>query len=76
MDLANPENTAKAGIESLRHFLKSIGMPTNLKELGAKPEDIEKMAHTATYGNGREGTIGGFVKLNENEVANIYRLML
>jgi alcohol dehydrogenase YqhD (iron-dependent ADH family) len=76
MDLANPENTAKAGIESLRHFLKSIGMPTNLKELGAKPEDIEKMAHTATYGNGREGTIGGFVKLNENDVANIYRLML
>lgn len=75
MDFDHPEVTAKAGIEAFRHFLASIGMPGSLKELGAKEEDIEKMAHTACYGNGRTGTIGGFVSLNENDVASIYRLM-
>lgn len=76
MDFACPENTAKAGIEALRRFLKSIGMPGNFKELGAKEEDIPRMAHSACLGNGRTGTIGGFVKLSESDVANIYRLML
>jgi alcohol dehydrogenase YqhD (iron-dependent ADH family) len=76
MDFANPENTAKEGIKALKQFLKSIGMPSNFEELGAKEEDIEKMAHNACYGDGREGTLGGFAKLNEKDVANIYRLML
>jgi alcohol dehydrogenase YqhD (iron-dependent ADH family) len=76
MDFANPENTAKAGIEALRRFLKSIGMPLTFAELGAKEEDIAKLAHTACYGDVRTGTIGGFVPLKEQDVANIYRLML
>lgn len=76
MDFANPENTAKAGIQALKNFLKSIGMPGNFAELGAKEEDIPYMAHTACYGNGRTGTIGGFTALTEEDVANIYRLML
>ena len=41
-----------------------------------KEEDIEAMAHTACYGNGNKGTIGGFVVLGEEDVANIYRLMV
>lgn len=76
MDFAHPENTAKAGISALKHFFKSIGMPSNFEELGAKEEDIERMAHNACYGDGRNGNIGGFKKLNENDVANIYRLMI
>lgn len=76
MDFANPESTAKAGIKALKRFNKSIGMPRNFAELGAKEEDIEKMAHTACWGDVRNGTVGGFVKLNETDVAAIYRLML
>lgn len=76
MDFADPEATAKAGIEALKQFLKSIGMPGNFAELGAKKEDIEKMAHTACYGNGRDGHIGGFVSLEEEDVKAIYRLMV
>lgn len=76
MDFFHPENTAKAGIDALKRFLKSIGMPLSFAELGAKEEDIEKMAHSACYGNGRTGTIGGFVPLNQNDVTEIYRLML
>lgn len=76
MDFADPEATAKAGIEALRQFLRSIGMPGSFAELGAKEEDIEKMAHTACYGNGRDGHIGGFVPLGEEDVKAIYRLMV
>jgi alcohol dehydrogenase class IV len=76
MDFAHPERTALAGIEALSRFNKSIGMPGNFAELGAKAEDIEKMAHTACWGDGRKGAIGGFVRLDEKDVANIYRLMI
>ena len=76
MDFDHPEITAKAGIEALRSFLIEIGMPKNFEELGAKEEDIEKMAHSCTYGNGRPGEIGGFVSLNQKDIENIYRLML
>ena len=76
MDFANPENTALAGIQCLRNYLKSIGMPGNFAELGAKEEDIPQMAHTAAFGNGGSGAIGGFARLTEEDIANIYRLML
>ena len=76
MDFQNPEITAKAGIAAFENFLVSIGMPLTLAELGGKEEDIEAMAHTACYGNGNKGTIGGFVVLGEEDVANIYRLMI
>ena len=76
MDFENPERTAKAGIEALRRFLKSIGMPGNFAELGAREEDIEKMAEVACNGDARTGTLGGFVQLNNQDVENIYRLML
>jgi len=76
MDYANPENTAKAGIAAFRAFLKSIGMPGNFAELGADEKDIPNMAHLCCWGNGGSGEIGGFAKLNEEDVANIYRLMM
>ncbi len=76
MDFANPETTARAGIEAFRQFLISIGMPVDFEGLGAREEDINAMAHTACYGNGGNGYIGGFVSLGEEDVKNIYRLML
>ena len=76
MDFQHPEVTAKAGIAALRAFLKSIGMPGTLGELGGKEEDIPAMAHSACWGNEGSGTLGGFVVLHEEDVANIYRLML
>lgn len=77
MDFANPCNTAKAGIEALRNFLISIGMPKNFKELGADEADIERLAHTCCYGDGSgSGTIGGFTPLSQSDVEAIYRLML
>lgn len=76
MDFQNPEYTAKAGIKAFRNFLKSIGMPQTLEEVGGKEEDIPYLAKTASYGNGNKGTLGSFVVLKEEDIANIYRLML
>ena len=77
MDFAHPEVTAKEGIEALRSFLISIGMPKNFEELGAKEEDIEKLAYTCCYGKGNEGgKIGGFVSLEQKDVEAIYKLMV
>ncbi len=77
MDFESPETTAKAGIEALRRFLVSIGMPKNFAELGAKEDDIEYLAHTCCYGNGNtDGTLEGFTILHQKDVEEIYRLML
>ena len=76
MDFKHPEITAKAGIDAFRNFLRSIGMPLHLSEVGGKEEDIPYLAHTASYGNGNKGTLGKFVVLNEKDMENIYRLTL
>lgn len=76
MDFEHPEITAKAGIMALRTFFKSLGLPGNFEELGAKAEDIPKMAKTACFGDGRGGSVGGFVPLHEEDVTKIYELML
>lgn len=76
MDFGNPEATAKAGIESLRNFLISLGMPRNFEELGAKEEDIPKLVDVLCHGDGRKGTISGFVTLTEEDCTNIYKMMI
>ena len=76
MDFAHPEVTAKAGIEAFRNFLISIGMPKNFEELGAKEEDIPKLVDVLCNGDGRKGTISGFITLNEEECAKIYKMMI
>ena len=64
------------GIERLRAFLISIGMPKNFAELGAKEEDIPKLADTLCNVNGYNGTIGGSVSLNEEDCVRIYQAMV
>lgn len=76
MDYAHPEVTAKAGIKALQNFLISIGMPKNFEELGAKKEDIPELVKVLCYGDGRNGSISGFVKLDEQDCTKIYELMV
>lgn len=74
MNEENPEITAKEGIENLKKFFTSIGMPINFKELGAKEEDIKTMVEK--LGLGDNNTIGSFVKLTSKDIEQIYRLAL
>ena len=76
MDFENPMNTALAGIDAFKNFLRSIGMPVSFAELGAKEEDIPQMAQKCCYGDNRGGSVGNFVKLSQKDVENIYRLAL
>lgn len=76
MDFDNPEATALAGIAALENFLKGIGMPLNFAELGAKEEDIPTLVKALCYGDGREGSISGFVTLNDRECTKIYQMMV
>ncbi len=71
MDFANPRNTAMAGINAFRRWLRSIGMPLTFAELGAKAEDIPKLVETFGIG---DGETGGFVHLNKDDITNIYEL--
>ena len=68
--------TAEEGIEAFKNYLISIGMPSTLGELGGKEEDIPTLVKNLCYGDGRTGTISGFVTLNEDDCANIYKMML
>ena len=73
MDFANPEVTAKEGIERFKKFLTSIGMPINFRELGALEEDIPKLVEN--MGDDSD-TWGSFMKLKKQDVEKIFRLAL
>lgn len=69
----NDELAAIEGINELKRFLKTIGMPTNFQELGANEKDIDYLAHNACFGNNKtDGLLKGFVTLTEEDVKNIY----
>ena len=68
--------TAEEGIEAFKNFLISIGMPSTLGELGGKEEDIPTLVKNLCYGDGRDGTISGFVTLNEDDCTKIYQAMI
>ena len=72
MDFADPEATAREGIKRFRLFLRSIGMPINFAELGAKEEDIPTLVKK--FGLPAGGRTGGFVQLSAEDIAEIYKL--
>ena len=76
MDYDDPERTALEGIAALENFLKRIGMPLNFAELGAKEEDIPKLVEALCYGDGRQGSISGFVTLDTEDCTKIYKMMV
>lgn len=71
MNFERPELTAKEGIRAFRSFLHSIGLPVNLKELGAKEEDIPALVKNQGLGKGKTG---GFVNLSSADITEIYHI--
>lgn len=66
------EEIAEAGICAMEDFYRSIGMPTNLNELGIRPTaaQIEDMAERCMIAAGT-GT-GSAKKLSREDAARIY----
>ncbi len=61
------EDTARQGIESLKNFFSSIGLPVRLSEAGIPDDRIDEMAEKATL----DGPLGNFVKLGKKEIKDI-----
>ena len=68
------EKAARAGIAAYKEFLRSIGMPTNLRELGLDltDEQLDKLAYNCSF----EGTrsIGSIRVLDQKDMREVYRL--
>jgi alcohol dehydrogenase YqhD (iron-dependent ADH family) len=72
MDVFDPEAVALAGIEKMEGFFRSIGLGTQLADLGIQDDRIDEMADKCTGGNTR--TVGNFVKLDREAVRKILLL--
>lgn len=68
------EETALKGIEAMEDFFRSIGMPTNLSELGVSPseDDIKVLAKNCAIATG--GKIGSAKQLFESDMEAIYKM--
>lgn len=73
MNFQNPEETAKEGIAAYKEFIKSIGMPTTISEIGGKEEDIPMLAENMFHGAPNHGS---FLKLTKEMAMDIYRMAL
>ena len=75
LDVVEPDDTKAAykGIEAMRDFYHTIGMPTNIQELiGRKATDEELLLMAEKCSRGRTITNGGFKKLAYEDVLKIY----
>lgn len=66
------EENARAGIEAYKSFLKEIGAPVSLQEIGVTADDLNKMAENAVL----QGPLGRLKKLSQSDVLEIYKLAL
>ncbi len=73
MDFAHPERTALVGIERHEAFLRAIGMPLTLKELGIEGMDIPAIAAQVRRNPGADVT-GFFTPLDQRAIEEILRL--
>jgi hypothetical protein len=74
-DFTDPEGTALKGIERMRTFYRSIGMPTTIHELIGREitdEEIQEMARKCTLND----TVpqGNFKVLRAEDIVQIYRM--
>ncbi len=65
----NKEIAVLQAIDKLEDFFKSIGLPTRLSDIGIDGKNIEIMAQKCA-------PVGNFVRLNAEDVAEIYKLAL
>ncbi|MGN0608592.1 MAG: iron-containing alcohol dehydrogenase [Oscillospiraceae bacterium] len=72
VDYEHPERTIEAAINMQEQYYKSIGMPTNLKVLGVKEEDLEKLTLNCTRNRTRE--LPGYKTLGYDDILNIYKM--
>ncbi|MDP2426077.1 MAG: iron-containing alcohol dehydrogenase [Candidatus Izemoplasmatales bacterium] len=71
-DPTDPYGVALEGIARFERFLKEIGMPLTLQDLGAKKEDIDKLIEKLEHNKGT--SFGSFKLLTLEDAKKIYLL--
>jgi alcohol dehydrogenase YqhD (iron-dependent ADH family) len=66
------KDTAKEGIRRYRDFLRSIGMPTTLEEIGLKEEDLPQVIKGVRKNNGDK--TGYLQPLTEEDIVEMLKL--
>jgi alcohol dehydrogenase YqhD (iron-dependent ADH family) len=69
-DMADVKATADEGLKRFRSWLKSMGMPLTLKELGIPTEDLPEVIQRCLDHNG--GIVPGYVDLDKAAVTEIF----
>jgi alcohol dehydrogenase len=70
MDGLSSEEAADRAIDSIKKLASDIGIPSGLKELGAREEDLEIMAENTMQDHSR---LTNPRKLSKEEIIEIYR---
>lgn len=63
---------ALAGIADLKKFFASIGMPTDMRQLGIENPDIEKLSEKVVENKGK--VFGNYIKVDQDVATRIYEL--
>ncbi|MFZ5368031.1 MAG: iron-containing alcohol dehydrogenase [Spirochaetota bacterium] len=74
-DAGDDEKKALSGIDATVAYFKSLGMPTNFKELGIgtlTDAELDELAYRCTYFGAR--TIGNLVVLDQKKIRDVYAL--
>lgn len=72
LSFESSEAIALEGINRMMEFFKKIGLPVTLSDANITEDKIEEMADKCT--NKDTKTVGNFVKLNKQDIINIYNL--
>jgi alcohol dehydrogenase YqhD (iron-dependent ADH family) len=64
--------TALKGINALKNFFSSLGLPVNFSQLGAKADDIDQLINTLKINTG--GQFGAFRRLDTTDARAIYEI--
>ena len=73
MDYEHPERTVFEGVANMESFIKSIGLPTRLSEVGITSDGFEFCADLAIE-TSDEDYIGSAIRLYRQDIVNVYRL--
>ncbi len=74
IDFEHPEKSIERAIDLQEQYYKEIGMPTNLRELDVKEEDLELLALKCSRNKTRK--LMGDLELDYDDVLAIYRMAL
>ena len=72
-DLADTKAVAYEGIERFKQWLKRLGMPLTLKELGNSEQDVKTIADITPVN--KDGVVAGYIKIAKDDLYSLYHSM-